>query len=105
MNEFDENAAAGYINAALEKNLGVTYPADEIINIIDMIWDWYDENGFTDIDFDDDSEDNGDAVAEKISAYVKKLLAKDTDSPVDPAHIRDIVDAEISYENSLDPLA
>ncbi len=105
MNEFDENAAARFINASLEKELGVTYPDDELINIIDMVWDWYDENGFTDVDFDDDVEEEDDVVAEKIAAYVKKLLAKDAESPVDPAHIRAIVDAEIRYENSLDPLA
>ncbi|MDE6581152.1 MAG: hypothetical protein K2K47_01310 [Duncaniella sp.] len=105
MNEFDENAAARFINASLDKKFGLTYPDDEIINIIDMIWDWYDDNGFTDIDFDDEAEEDENAVAERITAYVKKLLAKDTESPVEADHIRAIVDAEIEYENSLDPLA
>ncbi len=106
MQEFDENAAAGVINAALSEKYSLTYPDDEIINIIDMIWDWYDENGLTDIDFDDDGEDeDADAMIGKISGYVKKLLAKDGDSPVAPLHVEDIVRAEIEYENSLDPLA
>ncbi|MDE5786091.1 MAG: hypothetical protein K2H98_06105, partial [Duncaniella sp.] len=76
-----------------------------IINIIDMIWDWYDENGYTDIDVSDDSEEDENLVADNIASYVRKLLAKDESSPVDPSHVRQIVDAEISYENSLDPFA
>lgn len=105
MNEYDENAAARYINDALSNNFGVTYPDDEIINIIDMIWDWYDENGYTDIDDSDDTEDDENVVAENIAAYVRKLLAKDEYSPIDLSHVRPIVDAEINYENSLDPFA
>ena len=106
MQEFDENAAARFINAALTEKYDITYPDDEIINIIDMIWDWYDENGFTDIDFDEDAEDEDtDAVIGKIAGYVKKLLAKDSDSPIDPLHVECIVRAETDYENTLDPLA
>ncbi len=99
MEEFDETKAVKHINEALEKEFGISYDEDEIINVIDIIWDWYDENGFTDVDLDSDSDDDVDV--ERLTAHVKKMLARDTDSPVSPDHVQAIVNAEIDYENSI----
>lgn len=75
------------------------YDDDEILNIIDIIWDWYDDNGLLDIDTEaDDEEVNTDALIK----HVKKMLSKDTDSPVKPEDVEPLVMAELRYEQSLD---
>ena len=45
--EFDENKAVEFINSRLE---GKKYPADEILNVIDMMYDYYEQNGMLDPD-------------------------------------------------------
>ncbi len=75
------------------------YDDDEILNIIDIIWDWYDDNGLLDIDTEaDDEEVNTDALIK----HVRKMLSKDTDSPVKPEDVEPLVMAELRYEQSLD---
>lgn len=96
--EYDESAAVAYINDALTKNGRTTYPEDEILNIIDMIWDFYEENGLIEIsDCDDDDE----VSAEEISDYVIRMLKKDKEASVDFDDIPIIVNAELDYEESL----
>ena len=78
---------------------GRRYDEDELLNIIDMIWDWYEDNGLLDIDAEaDDEEVNVDALVK----YVGKMLARDKDAKVDPADIEALVMAELNYEQSLD---
>lgn len=51
---YDENQAIKYINEELEKTLSVTYPDDDLLNVIDIMWDYYEENGLLDLDSDDE---------------------------------------------------
>lgn len=48
MMEFDENKAIDFINQALINEGRTAYDEDEVLNIIDMVWDYYDENGLLD---------------------------------------------------------
>ena len=57
------------------------YDDDELLNIIDIIWDWYEDQGLLDIDAEADDEDvNTDALED----------------------IEPLVMAELRYEQSLD---
>lgn len=77
---------------------GRQYDEDELLNIIDMIWDWYEDNGLLEIDTEADDEDiNVDALVK----YVKKMLARDRDAQVDQADVETLVMAELNYEQSL----
>lgn len=77
---------------------GKQYDEDELLNIIDMIWDWYEDNGLLEIDTEADDEDvNVDALVK----YVKKMLARDRDAQVDQADVETLVMAELNYEQSL----
>lgn len=98
--EFDENKAVTFINDALIKEGRAPYPEDEILNIIDMIWDFYEENGLLEIDLDDDEEDLPDV--EEIQEYVTRMLRKDKGAKVDTADLSIIINAELDYEESLD---
>ena len=100
--EFDENKAIEYINNTLVSSGKKAYPDDEILNVIDMIWDFYEENGLLEID--DDLDDDDLATEEEISDYVTRMIKKDKDSQIKYEDIPLIVRAEIDYEESLDPI-
>ena len=91
--EFDENKAIDYIKAHVENPDIAKYDDDDILLVIDTIFEYfekYDENE----DFDDDNE--------KVIAYVKKQLAKGKDKAISLDHVAEIVEAETAYENTLD---
>lgn len=91
--EFDENKAIDYIKAHVDNPDIAKYDDDDILLVIDIIFEYfekYDENE----DFDDDNE--------KVIAYVKKQLGKDKDNAISLDHVAEIVEAETAYENTLD---
>lgn len=91
--EFDENKAIDYIKAHVENPDIAKYDDDDILLVIDTIFEYfekYDENE----DFEDDNE--------KVIAYVKKQLAKDKDNAISLDYVAEIVEAETAYENTLD---
>lgn len=91
---YDETQAIKHINKALSDSFGVTYPSDELLNVIDIIWDYYDDNDLLDLDIDSDTELDVCGLRAKVSA----MLAKDRQSPIKPEHIDAIIDAELEYE-------
>lgn len=98
--DFDETIAVEYINDILRKNGIDAYPEDEILNVVDMIWDYYEENGLLDIDSDDSDDDS--IPVDEIVDYVARMVKKDKSSAIRLEDIPMIVDAELSYEESLD---
>lgn len=97
--DFDENKAVEFINRALVEKGRSPYPDDEVLNIIDMIWDYYEENGLLDIDVDD--EDDA-ATLDEILEYVIRMLKKDKGAKVAAEDLPIIINAELDYEESLD---
>lgn len=71
---------------------------DELLNIIDIIWDWYDDQGLLDIDAEADDDD---VNVEALNSHVRKMLAKDRMSPIRPDEVEPLVAAELQYEQSL----
>lgn len=99
MKEFDEKDAIKAMRAAISNENSVLYDDDELLNVIDIIWDWYDDQGLLDIDAEADDEDvNTDALIK----HVGKMLSKDSDSPIKREDIEPLVSAELRYEQSLD---
>lgn len=94
--EYDENDAVEFINSRLKNK----YPADEILNIIDMIWDYYESNGMLEID--DEEEDEEEDLEEQLVQYVRKMLSRDEEAQVNPDDVPTIVNAELLYEESLE---
>ena len=97
MKEYDENEAVDFINRRLEPK---KYPADEILNVIDMIWDYYESNGMLEIDDEDDEEEA--ELPQLLAEYVGNMLRRDELANVDPQDIPTIVNAELDYEKSLE---
>lgn len=95
--EFDEQQAIDFIREHADADLS-TYDDDQILNVIDIIFDWYEDNGFLDPEMDDEDEEPDVAT---LAAHVKKMLLKDKGSTIAPEHVEPIVFAELDYENSL----
>lgn len=96
--DFDESKALEHMHAALAET--ATYDDDELLNIIDMIYDFYEANGLLDIDADGDDDEEIDI--DDITAYVSRMLARDKGAHVQHQHVEPLVKAYIEYENSLD---
>ena len=99
--EFDEDKAIEFINGWLTEKGVKTYPEDEILNVIDMIWDYYEENGLLDLDIDDD--DDG-IPSDEIIDYVTRMIKKDKGATIAVEDIPMLVMAELAYEETLDEI-
>ena len=91
MKLYDEKEAVAFIRQRVAN-------ADEavILDVIDAIYDYYDETDGLEIDFDeDDNSDDTDDVA-AIFTY-----AVDAVKNADPALIESIIRAELDYQQSL----
>ena len=100
MDLFDENKAVEYINNALIESGKSAYPEDEILNVIDMIWDYYEENGLLEIDANFEADEDED-ISSELCDYIARMLKKDRQALIKSEDISTIVDAEIEYEDSL----
>lgn len=99
MKEFEEKDAIKAMRSILSEENSKLYDDDELLNIIDIIWDWYEDQGLLDIDAEADDEDvNTDALIK----HVGKMLSKDDDSPIKREDVEALVMAELRYEQSLD---
>lgn len=97
---FDEDKALEFIRAAVGPKISEKYSDDEILFIIDTIWDYYENNGFLSLDMDETEEEILDS--DDLVNYVKKEVAADDELMMDPAEISAIVKAELEYEESLE---
>ena len=79
--EYDENIAIKQIRKVLSDKSNAIYNDDEILNVIDMIWDFYDENGMLDIDLED-GEDDSEAIYSELCDYVIRMLKKDKEAKI-----------------------
>ncbi len=86
------------MRAALSPEASQRCDDDELLNIIDIIWDWYDDQGLLDIDAEADDDD---VNVEALNSHVRKMLAKDRMSPIRPDEVEPLVAAELQYEQSL----
>lgn len=100
MESFDENKAIAAINRALSESGRNPYDEDQLINVVDMIWDYYEENGMLDVDDDFEADDDEDVAAELVD-YITRMLRKDKGATIDVADLPIIVQAELDYEDSL----
>lgn len=96
---FDENDAIEFIRTKIGDEMSAKYCDDDILNIIDAIWDCYEENGLLEIDADDEDDT---MPEDEINTYVVRMMRKDKGCKVEPADIDAIVRAELEYELSLE---
>jgi len=96
--EFDEQKAVALINRRLVEAGREAYDEDEVLNVIDMIWDFYEENGLLELDSDPEEADD---VESDLVEYVTRMLRKDKNAAVSPDDVPLMVKAELEYEDSV----
>lgn len=94
--EYDEDEAVAFIKQYISDKVTSVYDDDDILNVIDIVWDYYEEHDLLDVD-DDESEVNLDSLNE----YAKKVLKKDSASAISLQDLPTIIEGEIAYEKSI----
>ena len=75
---------------------------DELLNIIDLVFDYQEANGLLDIDFDDDADSEDDELdVDDLLAYVVRMLRKDKGAKLSPDDAAPFVKAYLNYESTL----
>ena len=97
---YDENEAVKFIRKLLPADKQDQYTDDEILYVIDIMYDWYEKNGYLSIDMNVTDEEEADIS--RLTAYVKKEIARDGEIEMDPDDIDLIVKGELEYEESLE---
>lgn len=103
MNEFDENEALIAMRKAIGDEKAEIYDDDELLNLVDIIWDFYEQNGLLEIDIDFDKEDGDDeaTMVADIVEYATRMLRKDKHARLRQEHLEPLIKAEIAYEDSI----
>ncbi len=98
--KFDEDDAVNFIRETLPESVSDKYSDDEILYVIDTIWDWYEKNGY--LSLDTEVTDDGLLDEEQLVAYVRKEIRNDKEIMMDPDDVGLIVKCELQYEESID---
>lgn len=98
MKEFDENEAIKTMRASLPEGKAQGYSDDDLLNLVDIIWDYYEINGLLEIDLD---EDETEVSVTDIVDYANRMIRKDKGANIASEDIPVLVEAELDYENSL----
>ncbi len=93
--KYDEDDAIRFIRETLPAQVSELY-------VIDIIWDWYEKNGYLKIDAGVTEEEELDIA--KLSAFVAKEIRKDGEVVMDPEDINLIVKGELEYEESIEDI-
>lgn len=100
MKTYEENDAVKYILSNLPSDVAEKYSDDDILLVIDIIFEFYENKGYFDLNDIDESEDEFDES--ELFEFVKKSLKKDKDNPIDLDDVENIVHLELEYEDSID---
>lgn len=98
--KFDEENAVKFIRAELTPEVNEKYDDEEILCVIDIIWDYYERKGFLSLNLDTSEEEVLDT--DDLVAYVKAEVKNDEDLMMDSKDVEKIVKAELDYEESLE---
>lgn len=98
--KYDEDNAIAFIRKTLPAEVNAEYDDDDILYIIDIIWEWYEKNGYLDLNSEVTEEEEHDLS--KLTDYVVAQLKKDKEANMDLTYVGQIVKGEIEYEESIE---
>lgn len=97
---YDEDMAIQFIRNFAGEDISRQFSDDEILFIIDIIWDFYEKKGYLAVN---SSVTNDELLDEdELIAYVRKELKNDNTLIMDPKDVGVIVKGELEYEESLE---
>lgn len=91
---FDENDAVKFIRDNAPTATTAKYSDDDLLLLIDTLFDFFDTHDKGDDDFDPSIAD--------ITAWVQRQLKKDRLNNIDHNDVEALVTAELKYEETLD---
>lgn len=97
---YDEEKAVEFIRNFLPEEKKDQYTNDEILFVIDCIWDYYEANGLLDLSNIDDGDEEIDM--DNITNYVKKAIEKDCEISIESTDIKLIIQGELAYEETIE---
>ena len=97
--EFDESDAVKYMRENVDVAIAEKYDDDELLNLIDIIYDYYEANGLLDIDLEDEDDE---LDIDDLRGYVERMLRKDRGAKLIATDASALIEAYLDYENSLD---
>lgn len=100
MKTYEENDAVQYILSNLPSDVAEKYSDGDILLVIDIIFEFYENKGYFDLNDIDESDDEFDES--ELFEFVKKSLKKDKDNSIDLDDVENIVHLELEYEDSID---
>lgn len=93
--EYDDEAAIAFIRNHIPQELKEKFSDDDLYYLLDTIYDYYDQKGYL-----KDDDDMVEIDLDDMTAYVYKA-AKKEGMKIEDDEVAFIVDAEISYCDSL----
>lgn len=97
--EFDESEAIKYMRRYVGDNVSTKYDDDELLNLIDIVYDYYESNGLLELDLSDDDDE---LDVEDLMEYIGRMLRKDKRAQLSVEDARPLLEAYLEYEESLD---
>ena len=98
--KYDEDKAVKFIREMLPADVNERYDNDEILYVIDTIWDYYERKGFTSLSAK--ATENEVLDEDDLTAYVRKEITRDKELLMDPDDLEKIISGELEYEESLE---
>lgn len=97
---FDEDEAIKFIRGTLTARQNDSVTDDDLLYVIDTIWDWYEKNGYLEINAGVTDEEAADV--DKLVSYVCKELHRAGELNLPEEDVKSIVKAELQYEESIE---
>ena len=97
--EFDESEAIKYMRRYVGDEVSAKYDDDELLNLIDIVYDYYESNGLLELDLSDDDDE---LDVEDLMEYISRMLRKDKRAQLSVEDARPLLEAYLEYEESLD---
>jgi hypothetical protein len=94
--DYDEDEAIRFIRNELPQEMKEKFSDDDLNYIVDLIYEFYEEKGYL-----NDEETEVDIDLDELTAYVIKNAKKDKVGVYTEEEIHFVVDAEITYCDSL----
>ncbi len=94
---FDDDAAVQFIIKHLPEDIKGKISDDDITYILDVMYDFYEENGF----INEDTATEADIDEEAMFFFIKKTMQKDKVVSLTDEELQAILDGEFEYGKSI----
>ena len=98
--KFDDDSAIAFIRKYIPQNVSDQYSDDEILFVVDTIWDFYESKGV--VRLNEKLTENEENHISDLVDYVRKEIKKDEELMMDPEDVEYIVKGELAYEESIE---